>query len=114
MKRSMMSASLMIALLTNFTATQAEAGMMVLAFRTCAQWAEDRRSNYLYSGFALTGTLNGLALASGKNFWANLEPDQVYFWMDRYCDNNPLSNTTDGAIKLMNETTGTTYMSDFR
>jgi len=109
MKRTMMSASLMIALLTNFTATQAEAVVAVLAFRNCAQWAEDRRSNILYSEFTLIGMLNGLAFTSDKDFLANLEPDQVHFWMDRYCDNNPLSNTTDGAIKLMNETTGTTY-----
>ena len=108
MKRTMMSASLTIALLTNVTATQAEA-VEVVGFGTCAVWAEDRRTRIVYREFALLGMLNGLAYASGKNFWANLEPDQVYFWMDRYCDNNPLSNTTDGAIKLMNETTGTTY-----
>ncbi|MDB4235113.1 hypothetical protein N9828_01320 [bacterium] len=99
----------MIALLTNFTATQAVAGVTVKAYATCAAWAKDRRSNIIYSEFALIGMLNGLAFTSGRNFWANLEPDQVFFWMDRYCDNNPLSNTTDGAIKLMNETTGTTY-----
>jgi hypothetical protein len=98
----------MIALLTNFTATQAEA-LDMLAFGTCAVWAEERRAKIVYREFALIGMLNGLAFASGKNFWANLEPDQIHFWMDRYCDNNPLSNTTDGAIKLMNETTGTTY-----
>jgi hypothetical protein len=109
MKLTLMSASLTIALLTNFTATQAEAVVEVVAFTTCADWAETRRSTYKFSEFALLGMLNGLAFTSGKNFWANLEPDQVYFWMDRYCDNNPLSNTTDGAIKLMNETTGTKY-----
>ena len=108
MKRTMMSASLTIALLTNFTATQAEA-VTVKAFKTCANWAKDRKSNYSYGEFSLIGMLNGLAFTSDKDFWANLEPDQVYFWMDRYCDNNPLSNTTDGAIKLMNETTGTKY-----
>ena len=114
MKRTMMSASLIIALLTNSIATQAVAGVTVKAYATCADWAKDRKSYSHYSEFALIGMLNGLAFTSGKNFWENLETDQVYFWMDRYCDNNPLSNTTDGAIKLMNETTGTTYMSDFR
>ena len=109
MKPTMMTASLMIALLTNFTATQAEAVVDVFAFTTCADWAKHRKSNSLFSQFSLIGMLNGLAYTSDKNFWADLEPDQVYFWMDRYCDNNPLSNTTDGAIKLMNETTGTTY-----
>ena len=109
MKKTLMTASLMIALLTNFTATQAEAVVDVFAFRTCADWAKDRKSNILFGQFSLIGMLNGLAYTSDKNFWADLEPDQVFFWMDRYCDNNPLSNTTDGAIKLMNETTGTTY-----
>lgn len=108
MKRTMMSASLMIALLTNFTATQAEA-VTVKAYATCANWAKDRKSYSRYNEFSLIGMLNGLAFTSRKDFWADLEAAQVYFWMDRYCDNNPLSNTTDGAIKLMNETTGTTY-----
>ena len=112
MKKTLMTASLMIALLTNFTATQAEAvsvAVSVKAYATCAEWAKDRKSDVRYSEFSLIGMLNGLAFASGRDFWANLKNDQVYFWMDRYCDNNPLSNTTDGAIKLMNETTGTTY-----
>ena len=114
MKLTLMSASLTIALLTNFTATQAEAVVEVVAFTTCADWAESRRSTYPFREFALIGMLNGLAYTSDKNFWANLEPDQVHFWMDRYCDNNPLSNTTDGAIKLMNETTGTKYRTFIR
>ena len=67
----------------NFTATQAEAVVAVLAFRNCAQWAEDRRSNILYSEFTLIGMLNGLAFTSDKDFLANLDPIRYTFgWTD--------------------------------
>ena len=103
MKRTLMAASLVISLSTNFIPTQAGA-VLLRAWTTCADWA---KNDDFYSKFMLIGFLNGLSYSSNKEFWHNLEPDQAYFWMDRYCNNNPLSTVMEGAINLMNERSGT-------
>ena len=75
---------------------------------TCAGWAEARDTpmTNLISEYWLVGLMNGLAIGSGKDFWANIEQNQLIFWMDRYCDNNPLGNTVTGAGDLMIERFG--------
>jgi hypothetical protein len=52
------------------------------------------------------GFVNGVALGADLNFWiegGEITNDQVFFWMDRYCDNNPLKDVTDGVIALFVE-----------
>ena len=91
--------------------TQADAQNVTIegAF-PCNEWARYRAdptsvgSNIVEMW--LTGMMSGMAFGSGKDFWANLNRGQVYFWMDRYCDNNPLSHTVEGASKLMVERHG--------
>jgi hypothetical protein len=114
MKPTLTAASLALALSTNLLATQATA-VALMGGSTCAEWAEDRRiasSLSRRSEAWLRGLLNGFAFAADKEFWDSgdgLTNDQVFFWMDRYCDENPLKRVVHGAITLMNERTGTRW-----
>ena len=75
---------------------------------SCASWAEIRNNgspSYILE-FWLSGLMTGLSLGSGNDLWGSLNRKQVVFWMDRYCDNNPLSETTLGAATLMLERFG--------
>lgn len=114
MKRTLTAASLALALSTNLLATEATA-VTLMGGASCADWAEDRRLDDNVSKVSqawLRGMLNGFAFASGKEFWGSgdgLTNDQVFFWMDRYCDENPLKRVSHGAVTLMNERTGTRW-----
>jgi len=114
MKRLLTAASLVLALSTNILATQATA-VTVQGVMTCAEWAEDRRIDGTMSRMSeswLLGLLSGFSFATEKEFWGSgggLTSDQVFFWMDRYCDENPLGQVMYGAITLMNERTGTRW-----
>lgn len=114
MKRTLTAASLALALSTNLFATEATA-VTLMGVPTCAGWAEDRRRDDNLSRVSqawLRGLLNGFAFASEKDFWESgdgLTNDQVFFWMDRYCDENPLKRISHGAVTLMNERTGTRW-----
>ena len=80
----------------------------------CSQWAEARKikNGSLYEAF-LVGILNGLSVGSGTEFWfakdVELRREQVFYWMDRYCENNPLKDLFSGSVKLMNERTDGEY-----
>lgn len=80
----------------------------VEASYTCAGWAEIRNDGSLsyIPELWLSGLMTGLSMGSGNDLWGSLKRDQVVFWMDRYCDNNPLSNTVIGAAALMLERYG--------
>ena len=114
MKLTLTAASLALALSTNILATQATA-VTLMGGNSCAEWAEDRRLDDNVSKRSqawLRGLLNGFAVAADKEFWDSgdgLTNDQVFFWMDRYCDENPLKRVSDGAVTLMNERTGTRW-----
>ena len=83
-------------------------GIKMGASYTCAGWAEARDTplGEVIPGYWLAGLMNGLAIGSGKDFWANIEQNQLIFWMDRYCDNNPLGSAVMGAVDLMRERFG--------
>tara|TARA_R110002072_G_scaffold25383_1_gene84866 strand:+ start:195 stop:371 length:177 start_codon:yes stop_codon:yes gene_type:complete len=57
----------------------------------------------------VAGVMTGFALSSGKDFWGDLDHNQVMFWMDRYCDSNPLSDVLAGAGDLMIERFGNNW-----
>ena len=113
MKRLLRAASLAIVISTNLLCTQAVA-VTVTPNPSCAMWAEDRRTFIGLTAMEgwLMGVLNGFAFTADKEFWDSgngLTGDQVFFWMDRYCDENPLKRVMHGAITLMNERTGTRW-----
>jgi hypothetical protein len=80
----------------------------------CGLWVKarsDRRAETLEHYFL--GLMNGLAVGTRVEFWRadgqKISREQVYLWMDNYCRQTPLSSVIEGAIKLMNERTKSTY-----
>lgn len=90
-------------------ASNAQANVIIMNSYPCAEWHQDRKAGGAYKSIAnawLIGLLSGYAALTGRNLWQNLEINQVMFWMDQYCNNNPLENTYEGSIKLMEERYG--------
>ena len=108
MKRTLLALAITsLSLITTPLKTEAQSITVDVSY-SCAAWAEIRNNgspNYI-SEFWLSGLMTGLSLGSGNDLWGSLKRDQVVFWMDRYCDNNPLSDTTIGAAALMLERFG--------
>jgi hypothetical protein len=77
---------------------------------TCADWIEARTSKRadILEGWTM-GTLNGLALGYGLEFWRSpkgrIEPNQAYLWLDNWCRQNPLSVAVTGIVRLFDERT---------
>lgn len=109
MKRTFITASLVIFLSTNLLGSQANAAVTLSEGPTCATWAEAQSGGGWLKAVSqahLMGFVNGVALGADLNFWiegGEITNDQVFFWMDRYCDNNPLKDVTDGVIALFVE-----------
>jgi hypothetical protein len=106
------SSIVMTALLMAVTSHAAE--VSVQSAVNCAQWAQSRTSgrSALYESFFL-GLINGMSLGSGVEFW-NAKPvevtrEQAIFWLDKFCDKNPLSDMYLGAFSLLNEHTDGEY-----
>ena len=90
-------------------ASNAQAQIIIKNYYPCAEWHQDRKAGGAHKAIAdhwLIGLLNGYVVLTEINLWADLKMNQVMFWMDRYCDNNPLENTYEGSIKLMEERYG--------
>ena len=101
---------LVIAILLSFTAPAGAVATM--GGTDCGDWLTDRKEASVNSWQlerGLYGVLDGLSLGLELDFWLSgqgITLDQVNYWMDKYCRENPLSHTTNGAIKLFKERTG--------
>ena len=96
-------------ILSGTLAGNAQADITILNAYPCAEWHQDRKAGGAYKSIAnawLIGLMNGYAITTQRNFWESLEIEQVMFWMDRYCDNNPFENTYSGSVKLMEQRYG--------
>jgi len=98
-----------LAVMLSFGTARAQA-VMVRGVTPCSFWASSRAA-----GSALVleanqqGLINGLALVSRKDFWMvpyPIEPEQVFYWMDQYCANNPLNSIVQGSYALFEERFG--------
>jgi hypothetical protein len=83
-------------------------GIWVEAATDCGNWVKARARNTPNVHEALLlGTLNGMALGTGIDFWraggTKVSREQVFLWMDKYCRENPLSHIIDGSKKLIDE-----------
>jgi hypothetical protein len=82
----------------------------------CGLWVKARKHEGAAIAFEdyLVGLMNGLALGSYIDFWhaggIPVSQEQVFLWMDKYCERLPLSNITVGSTELMNERTGDAFM----
>ena len=103
--------SILAALLSCAAATASVAqGVWVEDGWTCASWAEARTAKAARPlEQHLVGVLNGVSLATGKDFWhggTRIDSRQAFFWMDKFCAENPLAYLLTGAFNLVTERLG--------
>lgn len=89
-------------------------GIYVEGRQDCALWVEARKKDTAVAlEHYLVGLLNGLSLGSGIEFWhaqgVPVSRDQVFLWMDNYCQGQPLSTAVAGAIEIINERTNNAW-----
>lgn len=76
----------------------------------CGRWTKARteQTSIALESYIL-GMANGLALGRRVDFWrysdSNLSEDQVYYWLDNYCRENPLKSALTGLMVLFDEVT---------
>lgn len=86
-------------------------GILLYQSADCGQWALARKVNK--AGFYeqhLTGYVNGLALGSGIDLWVGargneVSREQLFLWIDKWCQNNPLETVSAGAYVFADEQT---------
>ena len=93
----------------------------VMGVRSCGNWNEDRaeqsraeqsnsRLDVLNSIIVvlpdtawLMGYLSGIAESEKKNFLENVSGESLIFWINNYCQKNPLDKLDDAANVLVKE-----------
>jgi hypothetical protein len=98
-------------------------GFTVRGLQNCGEWVESRnkKNNASFSDQAfLIGMLNGMNVSHyylspttpAVNVFGESTPknEQIFLWMDKYCKENPLKDTMDGAVLLFAEITKTPPM----
>ncbi|MGH9785478.1 MAG: hypothetical protein ACRD88_14975 [Terriglobia bacterium] len=111
--RTALSISLMLVLVL---ASGMSAGqrMWVETAEDCAEWVKARKLKRSSPHEArLVGLLDGMAIGRMTEIWkaqgSSMSKEQVYSWMDKYCQANPLSRIVIGAEELANERTNGEY-----
>jgi len=105
----------LIALLLFTNTVYAQESVMQQNSVNCGLWLKGRQTNTAqYLENFLTGTVNGLAMGSWIDIWRGtsgvlVSPEQLYFWMDNWCQKNPLTNISEGTFAFANERTNGVY-----
>ncbi len=76
----------------------------------CGEWVKARKLKRSSPHEArLVGLIDGMAIGRVIEIWkaqgSPMSKEQVYFWMDKYCQANPLARVVIGAEELANEKT---------
>ncbi|MER9393872.1 MULTISPECIES: hypothetical protein [unclassified Mesorhizobium] len=108
MKSSFFRAVVFISALFSISGAVAEGSISTLGAIDCGKWVEARSGRKAISFEAyLVGFLDGVAFGSQTEFWMadgrQINAEQTYLWMDKYCRENPLTEIVNGAYKLMDE-----------
>jgi len=111
--RTALSISLALAL-TLTSGISAGQSMWVETAEDCGEWAKARKLKRSSPHEArLVGLLDGMAVGRMIEIWKAqgnpMSKEQVYSWMDKYCQANPLSRVVIGAEELANERTNGEY-----
>ena len=88
--------------------------MWVETAEDCGEWVKARKLKRSSPHEArLVGLLDGMAIGRMIEIWKAqgnpMSKEQVYSWMDKYCQANPLSRVVIGAEELANEKTNGEY-----
>lgn len=93
--------------LSNMTFAQ---GIWTEGLLDCGGWLNARKENKAQILEAyMVGMVNGMALGRGVEIWRargiRISEDQLFYWLDSYCQKNPLSRPIEGAFSLADERT---------
>lgn len=74
----------------------------------CGTWLSARKSNTAnHFEHYLLGAIDGLALGRLVDVWGGkggrVTREQFYYWMDNYCEKNPLDMTITAAVNFADE-----------
>ena len=100
-----------LAVMLSFGAAQAQGVQIwVKGNSNCAQWASARQAKLSVAlEHYVMGLISGIALGKARDVWLypnKIEPEQVYYFMDVYCANNPLQDVIDGTYALFDDRFG--------
>ena len=102
---------LVIAILLSFTVPEKAEAVMIRGAADCGQWLDFRKDTASRTNgveFWVMGYLSALSFSTNKEFWESgngLSAQQVMYWIDNYCRENPLSNVARAADTLFLERT---------
>lgn len=82
-------------------------GTVLVGNVDCGTWLDARNTQraQILEGYA-HGFANGWSLKSGKSIWVGkhqINKNQLFYALDYYCKENPLSNLSAGIIQLHEE-----------
>ena len=74
---------------------------------SCGSWTDNNNDNNnvvtaLNLG-KLLGFMSGLAIGTKIPILEKVDKYTIFLWMDKFCNEHPLSNTGDGGMDLLNE-----------
>lgn len=99
---------MLIFLISHFSVASAQGVMTQGGSVDCGKWLTARKSKTAnYYEHYLLGIVDGLALGRWVDVWAGkggrVTSEQLYFWMDGYCEKNPLDMMVTGAFDFADE-----------
>ena len=110
---------LLIAILISTNTTYAQ-GLWIEGSVDCGVWVKARKADRAqYFEHYLMGVVNGLVLGAAINIWRedegnNVSRDQLYLWMDGWCQRHPLSSIHIGATHFADERTNNALANKLR
>jgi hypothetical protein len=80
----------------------------------CAQWLQYRQTKQseMHEAYVV-GLINGMSMGSGVSIWSETgkpTKEQLFYWLDEYCRNNPLKDTSEAAAAFANQVTHDAYL----
>jgi hypothetical protein len=80
-------------------------GATVFGTPDCGEWLSGKKGNELDKAW-LIGYLSGISVANPKEgdpLGKISSSEQIFVWMNNYCQRNPLKDISDGANRLFSE-----------
>jgi hypothetical protein len=114
-----MNKVLLVAILT-FTNTAYAQQVWIEGSIDCGLWSTARKANSAqYLEHSLVGLVNGMVLASVIDIWGGTDGnkvsrEQLYLWMDGWCQKNPLKKIMGGALDFADERTNGAFGKRFQ
>ena len=88
-------------LLTALNAYADNINMLGAGKISCTAWQEQRaNTEYFSAGNWLLGFMSGTAWDSGRNILSGRDPEKLFVFVDRYCDEHGKETISDAAVAL--------------